>query len=125
MIDKRLEEIRARNETYQTMRTKLSSELKNRTTLYQNGTNIEFLLDLVDALQSRLNSAKGLISTAQEKNHQDMGGWGACPICSASDNPVDADGNPTDAEDADHYYCDHDEDCLVLVLDELEAVLNG
>ena len=87
--------------------------------------DIKFLLNLVDELQSRLNSAKGLISTAQEKNHQDMGGWGACPICSASDNPVDADGNPTDAEDADHYYCDHDEDCLVLVLDELEAVLNG
>jgi len=55
MTDERLEEIRARNETYQTMRTKLSSELKNRTTLYQNGTNIEFLLDLVDALQAKFD----------------------------------------------------------------------
>jgi len=66
MIDKRLEEIRARNETYQTMRTKLSSELKNRTTLYQNGTNIEFLLDLVDALQAKLDACAKLPPAWQE-----------------------------------------------------------
>ena len=117
MTDERLEEIQVRHQA----RFGLVGNNLQR----QMQADIGALLDLVDALQSRLNSAKGLISTAQEKNHQDMGGWGACPICSASDNPVDADGNPTDAEDADHYYCDHDEDCLVLVLDELEAVLNG
>jgi len=52
---------------------------------------------------------------------------GQCPICGASDYPVNGDKEGYDEvlpEDAEEYHCDHDEDCVVTVIDKFITAWN-
>jgi len=64
-----------------------------------------------------------IVNDALERNHQELAEHCECPICGAADAPVNDEGDPANSEDASYYHCEHDENCLIAVLEAVERKL--